>query len=304
MKRYAIVLLILSVAMTSACAGKQTVSSETVLVGGATGRQGQAVIAELQLRGYRVRGLTRNPDSKAARALLASGVELVQGDYGDPGSLDRAMAGASKVFFYSGFSANEYAEGTNVLTAAAEAGVSHLVYSSGAAAEPGTGVPGPKTEIERAIVASGMPYTVLRPVAFMENFTGQRQRILRTGISDSRAPDRMLHFIAIDDIGFFVAEAFREPQTWLNQTVNIAGDQLSVQDHVDVFSRVLAKDIAYNRMPLDDYLERFPAPLRPLFRWYDEVGYTTVDVQSLRARYPQLLTLEDWLVENEWGVPD
>ena len=55
--------------------------SRTVLVGGATGRQGNAVVDELLARGYSVRGLTRKPDSKGAIALADKSVEVVQGDY-------------------------------------------------------------------------------------------------------------------------------------------------------------------------------------------------------------------------------
>lgn len=294
--------LLASLLLAAGAASTERAASDTVLVGGATGRQGQAVVAELQARGYPVRGLTRDAESPAAQALSAAGVEVVQGDYADPASLDAAMRGISNVFFYSGFSPDEYAEGMNVIAAAERAGVKHLVYSSGAAAEPGKGVPGAKTDIELAIIRSGIPYTVLRPVAFMENFAGQQQRIRRTGVTDSRAPGRMLHFIAIRDIGLLVAEAFSDPALWLNQSRNIAGDRMTVAEHVALFSRVLGTDVRYNRLPLETYLERMPAPLRPLFRWYEEVGYTA-DVAGLRARYPQLTRLEDYLRETGWGSP-
>ncbi|MDP6436163.1 MAG: NmrA family NAD(P)-binding protein, partial [Gammaproteobacteria bacterium] len=195
-----------------ACAATGTGEPETILVGGATGRQGNAVVDELLARGYRVRGLTRKPGGKKALALAAKGVEVVQGDYADSGSLLAAMEGVSRVFFYSGFSRNEVAEGKNVIVAANEAAIDHLIYSSGAAAEPGHGIEGAaKMQVEIALVESGVPYTVFRPVAFMENFRGQQARTDKNGITDSRAPDRLLHFISIPDIGFLVAEAFDFP---------------------------------------------------------------------------------------------
>jgi uncharacterized protein YbjT (DUF2867 family) len=279
------------------------VTPETVLVGGATGRQGNAVVDELLSRGYRVRALTRSPDGKKAMALAGRGAEVVRGDYGDRASLDAAMTGVRKVFFYSGFSRNELEEGLNVLAAAKEAGIEHLIYSSGAAAEPGKGIPGAKMDIELAVVESGLSYTVFRPVAFLENYAAMKKRIASAGITDSRAPDRMLHFIAVRDIGLFVGEAFAHPDRWQGVAINIAGDRLTVQEHVDVFSEVMGQPVQYNRMPLDAFLSSLPKPLRPLFRWYDEVGYEA-DVDGLRQQLPQLTTLGQYLEANGWKQTD
>lgn len=273
---------------------------ETILVGGATGRQGAAVVDELLQRGFAVRALTRKPDSAKAQALRERGVEIVQGDYGDPDSLLAAMAGIQRLFFYSGFSMNEMAEGGNVIAAARESGIQQLVYSSGAAAAPDNGLPGAaKLQVEEAIVASGVPYTVIRPVAFMENFDRQQARFARSGIVDSRAPDRELHFIAIPDIGFLVGEIFSDPDEWENVAINVASDKMTVAEMVATFSRVMGQEIEYQRLPLEDYLASMPKPLRPLFRWYEEVGYEA-DVAGLRAEYPNLMTLEGYLRATGW----
>jgi uncharacterized protein YbjT (DUF2867 family) len=210
------------------------------------------------------------------------------------------MEGVDKVFFYSGFSRNEVAEGINVINAAKASDVTHLVYSSGAAAEPGVGVGGSaKAEVELAIIASGVPYTVLRPVAFMENFDRQQKRIANMGVVDSRDPERELHFIAISDIGFLVGEAFAHPQEWLGKAVNIAGDSMTVEEYVGTYSRVMGREVIYTQLPLAEYLQSMPQPLRPLFQWYDDVGYTA-DVAGLRERYPNLVTLEQYLRATGW----
>ena len=85
-------------------AGTAMAAEQTILVTGATGRQGGAVVDALQARGYAVRGMTRKPEGKKAQKLSAQGVEVVQGDFGDPASLSAAMADVHGVFFYSGFS--------------------------------------------------------------------------------------------------------------------------------------------------------------------------------------------------------
>ncbi len=274
--------------------------SRTVLVGGATGRQGNAVVDELLARGYSVRGLTRKPGSKGAIALADKGVEVVQGDYADPDSLLAAMQGVATVFFYSGFARNEVAEGNNVINAAKALGIKHLVYSSGASAEPGIGIEGSaQAQVELAIIASGIPYTVLRPVAFMENFNRQQKRTAKMGVIDSRDPDRMLHFIAIRDIGFLAGEAIAHPEVWVGKAVNIAGDSMTVEAYVDTYSEVMGREVVYTQLPLEQYLQTMPKPLRPLFKWYDEVGYTA-DVEGMRKRYPDLMTLEQYLRATGW----
>jgi len=271
-----------------------------ILVGGATGRQGGAVVDELLSRGYLVRGVTRKPDSSKAAALTDKGVEVVRGDYGDPESLRTAMNGVDGVFFYTAFSPEELNQGINVIEAAREAGVAHLVYSLGAAADPERGMPDALAgQVELAIRTSGIPNTVVRPVAFMENYRGQQNRIARTGIVDSRAPDRVATLISIKDIGFFVAEAFDHPEEWLGRAVNISGDQMMMQELADTFGRVTGLPIPYNRMPLDEYLQMLPKPLRPLFLWYDEVGYSA-DTALWREQYPNLTTLEQYLIETGW----
>lgn len=273
---------------------------DTVLVMGATGRQGGAVVDELLSRGYAVRGMTRSPQGKKARRLAERGVTVVPGDYRDPDSLLAAMEGVRGVFYYSGLSRDELGEALNVIAAAGRAGIGHLVYSSGAAAEPGVGMPdAAKMQAELALRDSGVPFTVLRPVAFMENFDRQQRRTWRQGIIDSRAPERIVCFIAIRDIGFFVGEAFAHPDEWLGRRVNIAGDRMTLAELAVTFGAVLGADVAYVRRPLDEYLQAFPPPLRPLFRWYDEVGYD-VDAAGWRARYPHLTTLEAYLRRTGW----
>src|SRR6266849_10580450 len=74
-----------------------------VLVTGATGRQGGAVLRHLRERGWPVRALTRRPDSAAAQALAADGVEIATGDMEDRASLERAMRGVHGVYSVQDF---------------------------------------------------------------------------------------------------------------------------------------------------------------------------------------------------------
>ncbi|MGH2354725.1 MAG: NmrA family NAD(P)-binding protein, partial [Chloroflexota bacterium] len=111
-----------------------TAGRSLIVVTGATGLQGGAVTRHLLKAGWAVRGLTRNPASKAAQALAALGAEVVPGDMGVVTSLRPVFAGAYGVCsvqnpFLSGPEL-EVRQGTNVADVAKEVGVQHLVYGS------------------------------------------------------------------------------------------------------------------------------------------------------------------------------
>src|SRR4029077_20033487 len=108
--------------------------SKLVLVTGATGKQGSAVVEALLARGHQVRALTRNPASPSANRLRQQGVEIAVGDFSDHDSLVRAARGADAVYAmstpYEQGAEKEIAQGMSITDAAKAAGVAHLVYSS------------------------------------------------------------------------------------------------------------------------------------------------------------------------------
>ena len=73
-------------------------NDRTILITGATGNQGGAVAEALRGSGFKLRGLTRRPDSEGAEALARHGVDIVKGDLDDEATLRRALAGAWGVF--------------------------------------------------------------------------------------------------------------------------------------------------------------------------------------------------------------
>jgi uncharacterized protein YbjT (DUF2867 family) len=137
-----------------------------ILVTGATGTIGSEVVRQLAARGEKVRALTRDP----ARAQLPSGVEVVRGDYLDPGSLEAAMPGATAAFLL-GAPGPAAAHDEALVAAARAAGVPRLVKLSAI----GTGDPdvGPSGDWhvpgERAVRESGAEWTILRPSSFASN---------------------------------------------------------------------------------------------------------------------------------------
>ena len=146
-----------------------------VLVTGATGKQGGAVVEALLSRGHQVRALTRNSASPAANRLREHGVEIAVGDFTDHDSLVRAARGTDAVYAmttpYEQGAEKETAQGITITDAVKAAGVAHFIYSSVASANRATGIShfDGKYAVERHLQASGLPYTIVAPVFFMEN---------------------------------------------------------------------------------------------------------------------------------------
>jgi uncharacterized protein YbjT (DUF2867 family) len=279
----------------------------TILVTGATGKQGGAVLRHLRERGFTVRALTRNPDKSAARELVSKGAEVVRGDLEDVPSLRRALDGVHGVFgvqtpYEAGVEA-ETRQGKNLADAAQRSGVSHFVYTSVGAADQQTGIPffDNKYQIEEHLRALGMPYTILRPVFFMENLLGVAGAIREGTLAFPLTPDRTLQMIAVDDIGAFAAIAFEHSQKWLGRVLELAGDEISMKDLAALLSRTLGREVRYVQVPWDEFARSAGPALTTMWRWFEQTGYHT-DIAAVRSEYPRLTTLQRWAQAQDWHL--
>jgi len=198
-----------------------------IVVAGATGKQGGAVARSLLERGFQVRALTRNPQKPEAQALADQGAEVVQGDMEDRSSMERALEGAYGIFSVQNFWESGYdgevQQGKRVADAAKAAGVEHLVYSSVGSAHRQTGIPHfeSKWEVENHVRQIGLPYTILRPTAFMQNWEWTREMILGGTLAQPFDPDKPFQQVAVEDVGTFAAIAFENPDRWIGREVEI-----------------------------------------------------------------------------------
>ena len=97
-----------------------------------------------------------------------------------------------------------------------------LGISSVGSADQHTGVPRFEStfQIEEHIRKLGLPYTIIRPVFFMENWLGMRAR-MESGMLALRKPDTRLQMSAVDDIGAFVAMASEFPERWQGRALDM-----------------------------------------------------------------------------------
>lgn len=156
-------------------------AGKTILVFGATGQQGGAVVTALLTDGWSVRALVRDAENEKARFLFSQGVELAIGDLSDAASIRTAMKGAYGVFSvqpssgqgaaYGVSDEDEVHYGTAIADIAVELGIKHLVYTSVNAAGPertGMGHFDSKADIEAHIRRLDLASTIIRPAGFME----------------------------------------------------------------------------------------------------------------------------------------
>ncbi|RST16658.1 NmrA/HSCARG family protein [Streptomyces sp. WAC05374] len=278
-----------------------------LLVIGATGLQGGATARELVRRGRDTAALVRDPRSEAARALAALGVRLVTGDLDDEASLRAAMEGVHGVFSVQNFMTpkglgGEVRQGRAVARAAKATGVAHVVYSSVGGAERDSGVPhfDSKRHIERYLEGLGVPTTVLRPTFFMDNFAAHGPQNVDGTLVVQLAlkPDTRVQFIAVDDIGYFAAEAFDHPEQYLGRAVELAGDELTATEVAEAFAARSGLPARFEELPLDAVAGNPYIPNAPeialMFEWFQEHGYRA-DIPALRAAHPGLQTFATYL---------
>src|SRR5260221_10311558 len=221
-----------------------------IAVTGATGQQGGAVARWLLADGWKVRALTRDANKPAATELAAAGAEIVEGDMDNRAELDAAFKGVYGVFSVQnywlpnvGFD-GEVRQGKSVAAVAQAAGVQHFVYTSVGAAYRGMGQKHFESKwlIEQYIHSLDIPYTILRPVGFMDNYNWSRPYILN-GVLQSLGmrSDKKIQMIATEDIGAFVAFIFANRDKYLGQTIEFASDEATEAEVAATFTKVIGR---------------------------------------------------------------
>jgi uncharacterized protein YbjT (DUF2867 family) len=264
-------------------------SERTILITGATGKQGGAVIRALTGKGFRLRAMTRKTDSAAALELASAGVELVRGDLDDAASLKAALAGAwGTLAVQNTWEAGvekEEEQGKRFATIAREVGVQHFVYQSVGSAHRKTGIPhfDNKARIEDTVRGLNFPsHVIVRPVFFMENLltpwflNGDK-------LYAAMKPTTVLQMIAVSDIGAYGARAFTDAAKLNRREIDIAGDAVTIPQAVAILTKALGRTIEFVQIPIEE-VRKNSVDFALMLEWFDRVGYEA-DIPALTREF-------------------
>ena len=283
-----------------------------VLVAGATGRQGGAIARGLLRDGHAVRALTRNPASPAAVALTGLGASVVVGDLNDPSSLVDAVEGVDTVVLvstpYEEGPEAEIRQGTALVDAAKNAAVEHFVFNSVASGNRKTGVPhfDSKGVIERHLEATGMPYTIVAPSAFVDDWLTDLDALgdLKGGhLSMAMTPTRELQQISIAEVAAVSVLVTEQREPFLGERIELASDSISGLEMAKIISQESGQNIEYRELSAAQAQEFMGYDLATMFTWFETTGFD-VEVAALQQRFPTVgwTTFEQWAQAQDWSA--
>ncbi|KAH9209826.1 hypothetical protein DL95DRAFT_437843 [Leptodontidium sp. 2 PMI_412] len=302
-------------------------AARALLITGATGKQGGAVINALLKANanFEILALTRNTQSASAQRLLqkSASIKLVSGNLDTIDDVFKKAKSITKAPIWGVFSVqspmgggqnpqSEERQGKDLVDASLKNGIKTFVYSSvdrtGSKSDNNpTNIPHfiSKHNIEEHLFEktreTAMSYTVLRPVAFFENLApGFIGKVFSTSWQTVLGKDRKLQLIATSDIGFFGAEAFLKPDEYSNKKLSLAGDELTFYQFKDIFKKQTGGNLPTTFTLIAGALNRMVKELGYMFKWFRDVGYAA-DIPKLKTMKPDLKDFKTWLAtESAW----
>ena len=289
-----------------------------ITVFGATGAQGTPIVNSLLESGFKVRGVTRNPDRDKAKALKAAGAEVVKGNLDDIPSVEAAVKGVYGVFYVTNYWElagqnqetaydKEIEQGKAVADVCKKVGVKHVVYSALDGAKEKLGVLCPhmdsKAVVDKYLDEIGVPKTSVRYPFYFENFitmlAPQKQddgTYLFTACMDGP-----MHAIAVADGGPIVATIFSKPEEFIGKVVSISGDKLTLHEYMANIGKVTGKTFRYQQVPVEVFA-KFPFPgaddLAIMFDYFSR-GNPSYDLDITRKLNSKALQFKDWAEKNK-----
>lgn len=276
---------------------------KTIFVTGATGNQGGAVARNLLLNNFKVKCLTRHPNSVHAHRLKKLDATIVKGDLDNPNTFIDHLKNVDGIFsvqtFVHGIE-KEIQQGTLLADLAKVNNIKHFLYSSVAGADLHTGIPhlDSKLKIENHLKSTGIPYTILRPASLFENFLipQVKSRLLRGKLVTPAHKDVIQQFIAADDIGKMSTAIFTDPDKHSGKTIMLAAEEMNFIQAAAIFSEVLGKEIKYQQLPMFVTRLAMGKNLYKMFKWLNEHDAVFIkDFTTYKKNNPGFISLREWI---------
>ncbi|WVW80554.1 hypothetical protein I302_102539 [Kwoniella bestiolae CBS 10118] len=268
-------------------------TKQTILVIGATGKQGSAVVKALDKSKFKILAATRDASSEKARAL---GVDFVEGSLDSPDTLFKEPIHGVFVALGEPDAEEQLKQGLAIADAAAKHGVKHFVYSgSDRCGLKPTGIRffDIKEEIEAHIKTKPFQWTILGPVGFYENFYWPLY-LDQVSTTWKHAAHPTYKLIAVEDIGKIAAEAFAKPEQLAGKQLNIAGEELTPDEIIEIWREVTGQTLQAQETPV------FPPMFAPAFKFFDDNQFAA-DVAETRRLFPFMTDLKSWLEKTPFA---
>jgi uncharacterized protein YbjT (DUF2867 family) len=255
-----------------------------ILVTGAAGKTGRAIVRALAARGEAVRALVRRPDQMAQLQALGA-LEAVAGDITSISTLEEAALGARAIYHICpNVNPDEVAIGRAALAAARQSGVEQFVYHSVMHPQtPSMPHHWGKLYVEAALFESRLRYTILQPASYMQNVLALWPAVVSEGVyAVPYSVESRLTPVDLDDIAEVAGIVLTEPGHD-NATYELAGPAaLSSSEMAEVLSRKLGRSVKAAQLPIAAWKERAQASglgayqidtLLKMFDYYDRHGF-------------------------------
>ncbi|HEY73088.1 MAG TPA: NmrA family NAD(P)-binding protein [Thermoflexia bacterium] len=254
-----------------------------ILVSGAAGKTGRAVIQALAAKGEAVRALVHRPDQVQLVEEIGAR-EAVVGDMRVPAAMERAAQGVRAVYHICpNVSPDEVTIGQVAIAAARSAGVEHFCYHS---------VLHPQVEamphhwqkmrVEEQLYESGLRYTILQPTAYMQNVLAHWDQIVEQGVYPVPYPvETRLSLVDLENVAQVAATVLTKPGH-AGATYELVGEALTQIKIAEVLSQQLGRPVRAEAVPLDAWEQQARAAglgdyqmatLLKMFRYYEQYGF-------------------------------
>jgi len=234
----------------------------TIVVTGATGHLGRLAIDHLIARGIAASDIVaagRNQDKLAE--LAAAGARTATVDFASPETLDTAFAGADTLVLVSGSEVGQRAvQHSNAIEAAKRAGVSRIVYTSAPAATTSALILAPEHKAtEETLVASGVPFTILRNGWYHENYAASFAQAAATGVHLTSTGNGRVASAARNDYAEAIA-AVLTTDGHVGAVYELSGDTAwTGTDFAATASEVLGRDVVFASVTPEEHTEALAA---------------------------------------------
>jgi uncharacterized protein YbjT (DUF2867 family) len=292
-------------------------SLRRILVTGATGKQGgsliNALVASPPNPPFHLVALTRKANAARAQALAQKpNVSVLEGDLDDCNAIFKGQEPFHGVFSVTTPIKSEEVEerqGKALVDAAAAHGVKHFVFTSADRGVNGDTDPTPvphfqsKFNIEEhlknvAAETGRMDWTIIRPVAFMENLSPDFIGKAFATMWELNGMDRKLQLVSTVDVGIMAAHVFKSPEEYVSKQFSLATDSLSPNEAQAIFKRVVGKDMPTTYHSVGSLLKwMLHKQLGIMFQWFVDIGFGA-DPKEYKSKYPEMQDFESWLKQS------